>query len=588
MRADDILWSKGLQGVRATKEVYIGDGGADHLVWEILDNALDEVRAKRATTVGIYMSNNEVTVWDDGQGIPTDIHTEAKIPGVQLVFQELHAGTKNKEGGESVHGLHGMGAAVVNALSSRLEVITFYKNKWHRLVFEYGILTCPLAVVSAPTDPIQQQPLKKGTLVRFVPDSKILPEKISVQMIADGVKFRSYFLPGATLLFGTSKKCVSLKGKPSGAYFLDHGPLSMVSPLQTFRTDSFDVSILWSAGDKNIVGAVNGVPCGQGNHIQAVKQCVVDFFAAKKFKMTEIEAGLWLLVNARPTSCKLRFDSQAKTRLVTKLSDLIATEIEPDLAKYLKKNATAILARIESDRDRKVTEKAAKLLGASVGQGKLPEKLVISTTRNNAKRELYVIEGDSAMGTARRARQAEFQDVLPLKGKIPNIYKNDKAIANEEIANLLQAVGYNPKLNDPLSRLRVGKIIIMSDPDIDGAHITNLVLSLLWKTDPAFFARKMVYYVDVPLFTAAHAGKRFYADTLAELRERLPKNYRMEHVTRVKGYGEINAEDLEGIAFTPATRRLVPVESPVSEAEFLALVSPDSGARKDLLGVRAL
>jgi DNA gyrase/topoisomerase IV subunit B len=629
----DIVWLKGLEGVQAKPSMYLGDQGGTHLANELLDNAFDE-GGEGNKFVGVHFQGDAIYVLDHARGIPVGPHPrDTSKSTLTIIFTELHSGGKMHAGNNAYQtdgsgGTHGVGAAVVNALSKTLDVWTFRSGQWWHQSFEHGVpTTAKPRKVAKPGYAIEGFPQTKGTVVRIVPDAKLLAEcggAHDKQRIRDWMRMRSYLYPNITVV-------VSEQGNPPERFlqkggltsFVTHRAEELEAGLVTdpisFSSPKVQGAFLWTdSPDAHVTSYASGVLTSSGGqHLDGAYRALQDVMAElvpkrqQTYRVKDLALGLILAFNVKLEAPK--FNGNAKNKLMSKeANQLVYDAVAPALRKYFKANKDALLALVaaanaaaDSDRVRDDARKTAASLKATKGKLDLPIKLEKARTRDNSIREVYAVEGDSAGGTAAAARDKEFQEVLKLSGKPPNVYRKDslaKLAENPRIKDMLKSFGYRADVPDPENHLRCCKIIFLADSDDDGAHITLLWLALLYRFMPGVFGKydedcnpitvngrqhhSKVYIVDAPLFTYQTAkGERINAATRAELMKKLPRGSSVAHITRIKGWAEIGPDVLRPIAFG-STRKLVQIvasHDSKSRAKFIALVGKDTGDRKTLL-----
>lgn len=615
-----ITWLQGLEGVRAKPAMYVGGTDADglrHLAKEILDNGMDEVNACGGGKVGVHFDKDgHVWVWDTGRGIPVGPHPrDKKVSTLTVVLTQLHAGGKMQASDASGYaasaGTHGVGAAVTNALSEVFEAWTFRDRKWHHQRFEKGVVKSAVRPgVNPPPLPIKTAPLTQGTLVRFKPDLSCFDKdvKIDAEAVKSWLSTVAYLMPKVEITCSV-EGVISVYHQPKG---LDTYREELLKEVKAeahgdgflLQTAQVDLTLQWSTYSKLwMYSYVSGsYSSNGGTHVTGMKRAIYDVLNAywKKSMGTcdneDYLTGLLCGINVKIAAPQ--FAGQTKERLTTKQAEQIVYDAlyEP-LRKWFsqrKELAVEIIERAirvsgamgEASKNR---ELAAALNNTSKGKLKLPKDLVVSTATDPTKVELVLVEGGSAGGTAKKARDERFQEVLCLSGKPINAYKDkkDKLYSNAIALDILRSVGLDPRADDPVAKLRVGKIIILSDADDDGYHISVLICSLLHKMIPQVFDRGMVYTCDAPLYTCFYNNKRYNGASLSVVRAMLPKGAATTKITRLKGWGEAEPEVLEEAAFNPNTRKLRRITAVKGEqlTRFLSIVAEDTAARKELLGL---
>ena len=591
--ADQIQILEGLEAVRKRPGMYIGSTssrGLHHLVYEIVDNAVDEALAGYCDTIRIFVNeDNSITVIDNGRGIPVGINHKAGIPAVEVVFTILHAGGKFGGGGYKVSGgLHGVGASVVNALSTWLEVTIYQDGKVYRQRYERGKTVYSLKVVG------ECEASKKGTMVTFLPDPEIFEETVFDFNILKH-RFREIaFLTKGLKIIATDKR----EEEPKEAVFHYEGGIKeFVQYLNRSNTPLYD-DILYFEGTKdgvmvevamqhndayteNSYGFVNNITTPEGGtHIMGFRNAITKTFNeyAKKNKLLkendanltgeDIREGLTAIISVKIEDPQ--FEGQTKQKLGNSeargaVDNVVSTQLEiyleqnPSVAKIIiEKSILSQRARDAARKARELTRRKSALEGMS-----LPGKLADCMDKDPSKCEIYIVEGDSAGGSAKTARSRATQAILPLRGKILNVEKArlDKIYANNEIKAMITAFGTGIHEDFDISKLRYHKIIIMTDADVDGAHIATLLLTFLYRFMPELIKQGYVYLAKPPLFKLEKNRKVYYAYTEKE-EEQILAEIGLEgcSIQRYKGLGEMDADQLWETTLNPETRMLKLVE----------------------------
>ena len=600
---------KGLEPVRERPGMYTRTDSPMHIVQEVIDNAADEALAGFAKNIHVTLhADGSVTVADDGRGIPVGPHPEEQVPVVVLAFTRLHAGGKfDKKSGQSAYafsgGLHGVGVAVTNALSTRVEVEVRRDGKVHHVVFsENGERTSDLRVGEACGR-------QTGTRVRAWPDAKYFESaKLPVAELERLLRSKAVLLPGLTVTLETEQGGAAKTWRyPLGlqGYLEEAGAgIEAVSPVYTGEkyAAADDESFAEGEGAAWAVGwfvepvcaesYVNLIPTALGGTHESGLRAGV-FEAVKSFiehhallprgiklQQEDVCGRMSFILSARILDPQ--FQGQVKEKLnsreaVKLVSAMMRDPLEIWLNNHLDAaKAIAQLAIKQAEARLRTAQKVEKK--KSSGVAVLPGKLSDCESEDTADNELFLVEGDSAGGSAKMARNKETQAILPLRGKVLNAFEvdADRLFANAEIHDIAVALGVDPHPADApdavLDRLRYGKAVIMSDADVDGAHIQTLLLTLFYRHFPKLIARGHVYIampplyrVDVPASGKKRPAKRLYAldeGELEAMRDRLKKegiNPDAVEIGRFKGLGEMNPEQLRETTMDPATRRVLPV-----------------------------
>ena len=591
--ADQIQILEGLEAVRKRPGMYIGSTssrGLHHLVYEIVDNAVDEALAGYCDTVEVIINeDNSITVIDNGRGIPVGINHKAGIPAVEVVFTILHAGGKFGGGGYKVSGgLHGVGASVVNALSTWLEVTIYHEGKIYRQRYERGKTIYKLKVIG------DCDPEKTGTMVTFHPDPEIFEETVF-----DFHTLKHRFREIAFLTKGLKIIAKDNRGEePKETVFHYEGGIrEFVQYLNKSTTALYD-EILYFEGTKdgvmvevamqhndsyteNTYGFVNNITTPEGGtHVVGFRNALTKTFNeyARKNKLLkdsdanlsgeDIREGLTAIISVKIEDPQ--FEGQTKQKLGNSeargaVDNIVSNQLEiyleqnPAIAKIIvEKSVLSQRARDAARKARDLTRRKSALEGMS-----LPGKLADCMDKDPSKCEIYIVEGDSAGGSAKTARSRATQAILPLRGKILNVEKArlDRIYANAEIKAMITAFGTGIHEDFDISKLRYNKIIIMTDADVDGAHIATLLLTFLYRFMPELIKQGHVYLAKPPLFKIERNKKVYYAYSEKEQDEILNEIGRdgNNRIQRYKGLGEMDAEQLWETTMDPERRILLKV-----------------------------
>ena len=592
--ADQIQILEGLEAVRKRPGMYIGSTsarGLHHLVYEIVDNAVDEALAGYCDTIQVKINpDNSVTVIDNGRGIPVGLNHKAGIPAVEVVFTILHAGGKFGGGGYKVSGgLHGVGASVVNALSVWLEVEIYNEGKIYKQRYERGKTMYKLKVVG------ECEPDKTGTKVTFLPDGEIFEETVfEYDVLKQRLREMAFLTKGLKIVLQ------DLRGEEARehTFHYEGGIKEFVTYLNKSKTPLYD-TIIYCDGEKdgvavevamqhndsysdNTYGFVNNITTPEGGtHIVGFRNALTKTFNeyARKNKLLkenepnlsgdDIREGLTAIVSVKIEDPQ--FEGQTKQKLGNSeargaVDNIVSTQLEifleqnPVIAKQVvEKSVMAQRAREAARKARDLTRRKSALEGMS-----LPGKLADCSDKNPENCEIYIVEGDSAGGSAKTARDRITQAILPLRGKILNVEKArlDKIYANAEIKAMITAFGTGIHEDFDISKLRYHKIIIMTDADVDGAHISTLLLTFLYRFMPDLIREGYVYLAQPPLYKLEKNKKVWYAYSDEELNEILTEVGRDNNnkIQRYKGLGEMDADQLWETTLNPETRIMKRVE----------------------------
>ena len=591
--ADQIQILEGLEAVRKRPGMYIGSTsarGLHHLVYEIVDNAVDEALAGYCDTINVSINpDNSVTVVDNGRGIPVGLNHKAGIPAVEVVFTILHAGGKFGGGGYKVSGgLHGVGASVVNALSVWLEVEIYNEGKIYTQRYERGKTMYSLKVVG------ECDPDKTGTKVTFLPDGEIFEETVfEYDVLKQRLREMAFLTKGLKIILQDLRE----EEIREHTFHYEGGIKEFVTYLNKSKTPLYD-QIIYCEGEKdgvvvemamqhndsysdNTYGFVNNITTPEGGtHIEGFRKALTKTFNeyARKNKLLkdnepnlsgdDIREGLTAIVSVKIG--EPQFEGQTKQKLGNSeargaVDNIVSTQLEifleqnPSVAKQtVEKSLMAQRAREAARKARDLTRRKSALEGMS-----LPGKLADCSDKNPENCEIYIVEGDSAGGSAKTARQRATQAILPLRGKILNVEKArlDKIYANAEIKAMITAFGTGIHEDFDISKLRYHKIIIMTDADVDGAHISTLLLTFLYRFMPDLIREGYVYLAQPPLYKLEKNKKVWYAYSDEELNEILTEVGRDSNnkIQRYKGLGEMDADQLWETTMDPEHRVLLRV-----------------------------
>lgn len=623
--ADQIQILEGLEAVRKRPGMYIGSTssrGLHHLVYEIVDNAVDEALAGYCDSINVTINeDNSITVIDDGRGIPVGIQKKAGIPAVEVVFTILHAGGKFGGGGYKVSGgLHGVGASVVNALSTWLEVIIYQDGKIHKQRYERGKVVSPLNVVGeCPMD-------KHGTEVRFLPDPDIFEETVyDYDVLKVRLRETAFLTKNLRIILRDERE-----EKKEKVFHYEGGIKEFVTYLNKGKTPLYN-QVLYCEGTKdgvyvevsmqhndsyteNLYSFVNNINTPEGGtHLAGFKNALTktlnDYSRKNKLLKDnetnlsgeDIREGLTAIISVKiedpqfegQTKQKLG-NSEARGAVDSIVSEQLTYFLEqnPSIAKTMcEKSILAQRARAAARKARDLTRRKTALEGMA-----LPGKLADCSNKDPEKCEIYIVEGDSAGGSAKTARSRDTQAILPLRGKILNVEKArlDKIYANAEIKAMITAFGTGIHDDFDVSKLRYHKIIIMTDADVDGAHISTLLLTFLYRFMPELIRQGHVYLAQPPLYKLEKNKKVWYAYSDDELNDILKEVGRDTNnkIQRYKGLGEMDAEQLWETTMDPERRILLRVnmdEDVTSELDltFTTLMGDQVEPRREFIEANA-
>ena len=594
--ADAIQVLKGLDAVRKRPGMYIGSTaarGLHHLVYEVVDNSIDEALAGYCSSIDVTLHEDKsVTVVDNGRGIPVDIHKTEKIPGLEVAMAMLHAGGKFDKSTYKVSGgLHGVGVSVVNALSARLDVWVWRDGKEHHMGFERGGTVDSLEVTGKTK--------QSGTKITFQADPDIFPEvRYDYDTVANRLRELAFLNKGISLTITDERDdperredFMYKKGLTEFVEFLrgNRRPLHP-KPISFFTTKDdveIDVAVRYDDGyAENTFSFVNNINTHEGGtHLTGFKSAltrVINEVAKNKgllkkenFTLSgdDVREGLTAVIHIKVK--EPQFEGQTKTKLGnSEVEGIVKTVVYENLGNYLMETPSVARAIIEkavsAARARDAARKARDLVRkkSALEGGILPGKLADCSLSDPTLCELYLVEGDSAGGSAKQGRDRSFQAILPLRGKILNVQKArvDKILSNEEIRTIITALGTGVGDDEfKIDEARYHKIIIMTDADVDGAHIRTLLLTFFYNQMRPLIEAGYVYIAQPPLYRVAKGRDEFYAYDEAERDEQVKRitNGAAKGsvlIQRYKGLGEMNPEQLWRTTMDPATRTILKVE----------------------------
>ena len=620
--ADQIQILEGLEAVRKRPGMYIGSTssrGLHHLVYEIVDNAVDEALAGFCTEIQVTINpDNSITVVDNGRGIPVGINHKAGIPAVEVVFTILHAGGKFGGGGYKVSGgLHGVGASVVNALSEWLEVTICREGKKYQQRYERGHTMYPLKEIGVCDSE------ETGTKVTFLPDKEIFEETVyDYDILKQRLREMAFLTKGLRIVLRDTRA----DQEKEKIFHYEGGIREFVTYLNRSK-EALYPEVIYCEGEKdgvmvevamqhndsyteNSYGFVNNINTPEGGtHIVGFRNALTKTFNdyARKNKLLkdsepnlsgdDIREGLTAIVSVKIE--EPQFEGQTKQKLGnSEARGAVDFVVSKQLEIFLEQNPTVAKATVEksvlAQRAREAARKARDLTRrkSALDGMSLPGKLADCSDKNPENCEIYIVEGDSAGGSAKTARNRATQAILPLRGKILNVEKArlDRIYSNAEIKAMITAFGTGIHEDFDISKLRYHKIIIMTDADVDGAHIATLLLTFLYRFMPELIKQGYVYLAQPPLYKVEKNKKVWYAYDDAELNSILEQIGRDNNnkIQRYKGLGEMDAEQLWETTMDPEKRILLKVtmdESATSEIDltFTTLMGDKVEPRREFI-----
>ena len=595
--ADQIQVLKGLEAVRKRPGMYIGSTsarGLHHLVFEVVDNSVDEALAGYATHCDVIIhADDSITVADDGRGIPVDIHPTEKIPGVELALTVLHAGGKFDKSSYKVSGgLHGVGVSVVNALSEQLKVWVKRDGQEYYMDFCRGDTTTKLTTKG------KVGAKDTGCKVWFKPDPQIFTEtQFDFPTLANRLRELSFLNKGLTITLTderqTPPRAETFAAKGGLKEFVQYQlgtrkALHQEIPYAEAERDGIgiELALQWNDGyNENTFSFVNNINTIEGGtHLTGFKSALTSVINKhldkssraqkdKDLKLTgdDVREGLTAILSVKVR--EPQFEGQTKTKLGnSEVESAVKTYVNEWLAEYLEEHPRVgnivVEKALSAARAREAARKARDLTRkkSALDVGNLPGKLADCSLSDPAMCEIYLVEGDSAGGSAKQGRKREFQAILPLRGKILNVEKAriDKILSNEEIRTIITAIGTGIKEEFQLENARYHKVIIMTDADVDGAHIRTLLLTFFYRQMPHLLEAGYVYIAQPPLFRVAKGKEEYYAydeRQREEIATRLGAGEGRGSVNmqRYKGLGEMNPDQLWRTTMNPETRTILRV-----------------------------
>ena len=624
--ADNIQVLEGLEAVRKRPGMYIGSissRGLHHLVYEIVDNAVDEALAGVCTEIKVIINkDNSITVIDNGRGIPTGINSKEGVSAVELVFTKLHAGGKFGGGGYKVSGgLHGVGASVVNALSEKLEVTIYREGKIHFQEYSRGKALHELQILG--DCPIEHT----GSTITFLPDKEIFEETVyDFNILQTRLREMAFLTKGLKIILTDEREGM----EQEKTYHYEGGIKEFVSYINR-STNPLYSEILYFEGEKNDVQVevaiqhndgynesvytfVNNINTPEGGtHLEGFKRALTRVFNdyARKNKILkekddnlsgdDIREGMAAIISVKVIDPQ--FEGQTKQKLGnTEARTAVEAVVSEKLTYFLEQNPaigkTICEKGVLAQRAREAARNARELTRrkSPLESNSLPGKLADCSDKNPENCEIFIVEGDSAGGSAKTARTRKTQAILPLRGKILNVEKArlDRILGNAEIRTMITAFGTGIHEDFDITKLRYHKIIIMTDADVDGAHIATLLLTFFYRFMPELIKGGYVYLAKPPLYQVSRGQKKYYAYSDSELNNILTEIGRdsQNKIQRYKGLGEMDASQLWETTMDPETRVLSKViiddENPQDlDITFTTLMGDEVEPRREFIEANA-
>lgn len=617
-QAEKIQILKGLEAVRKRPAMYIGDTGKrglHHLIFEVIDNSIDEALAGECTRITVIINtDNSVTIEDNGRGIPVGVHPAIKKPAVEVVMTTLHAGSKFEKGIYKVSGgLHGVGVSVVNALSEWCEVAVYRNGRVYIQRYERGETATRLKKGDKTS--------KRGTKVTFMPDKAIFKNiKYDHEYIAERLRELAYLNKNLEITFNDDIIGRKYRFKYKGGliefikYLNENRTQVHKKPIyfESFRDEiPIEVSIQYNESYiENIFTFVNNINTIEGGtHLIGFKSALtrtLNNYAQKNnlvknsnfsFTGDDVREGLTAILSLKVPDPQ--FEGQTKTRLGnSEIKGIVDSVVSERLNEFLEENPSIgkkiIDKCITAARAREAARKAKELTRrkTSLESSGLPGKLADCSISDPDHCELYIVEGDSAGGSAKQGRDRRFQAILPVKGKILNVEKAriDKILVNNEIRTIITALGAGIGADEfDINKVRYGKIIIMTDADVDGSHIRTLLLTFFFRYMKELVERGYIYIAQPPLYRLKQGGVELYAFDEEErelILKRLNKNNKKVEIQRYKGLGEMNPEQLWNTTMDPERRTILKVtleDTAAADRIFSILMGENVEPRKEFI-----
>ncbi len=610
--ADSIVALKGLEAVRKRPGMYIGSTdsrGLHHLVYEVVDNGIDEVMAGFATKVSVYINEDgSVTVVDDGRGIPTGMNKEEGKDALEMCLTDLHAGGKFNQNSYKVSGgLHGVGVSVVNALSKSLVAIVERDGKKFRQSYKIGIPDGPVEMIGDSD--------RTGTTITFYPDDDIFETiEFDYETLQNRFRNQAFLNKEATIYFedkrsGKSETFHYDGGVSEFVQYLNRSKKPIHEPPIAIAGERngvlIDIALQYTDGYNEAIDSfVNTIYTPEGGtHLTGFRtsltKTINDYGKANgllkdtTLEGTDVREGLTAIISIRMPDPQ--FEGQTKAKLGSSIAQkAVLAFMNEKLAEYMlenpavativvKKGISALESREAARKARDATRRKSALESSS-----LPGKLADCSEKDPAKCELYIVEGDSAGGSAKQGRDRMFQAILPLRGKILNVEKArpDKMLDNEEIRNLMIAIGGGIGKEFDATKIRYHNVVIMTDADVDGAHIGTLLLTLFYRQMKPLIEKGHVYMAMPPLYRVYKGKKEIYAYTEDEMSKALEELGQGANISRYKGLGEMNPQQLWDTTMNPDTRVMKKIEiedAMLADQLFSILMGDDVEPRREFI-----
>lgn len=608
--AESITVLKGLEAVRKRPSMYIGDTGVrgfHHLAEEVLDNGLDEALAGHCTEIHLTVhQDGSVTIADNGRGIPVDIHPTEKRPALELVLTVLHAGGKfDKKTYKISGGLHGVGVSVVNALSEWLEARVMRDGKIHYQKYVRGSPTSEIKILGDAT--------KTGTSITFKPDAEIFGDlKFDYEWLANRLRELAFLNKGVTITFRDERSEKEIVYQYGGGIlqFVQHlnrnkNPLhEPVCVRKAFDSTEVEVCLQYNEGyQDNVHSYVNNINTIEGGthytgFATALTRAINDYVKKEmkedaKLTGPDVREGLTAVISLKLP--EPQFEGQTKTKLANSdVKGMVDRVVYDSLVQYFEQHPAIVKIIVSkclsAARAREAARKARELVRRKTAMdgGHLPGKLADCQTKDPAKSELFLVEGISAGGSSKNGRNREFQAILPLRGKVLNVEKArlDKIFKNEEIISLITAIGCGVGEEFKIEKARYHRIVCMADADVDGSHISCLLLTFFYRYMRPLIEAGYLYIAQPPLYRIQKGKNVYYLYTEEELKAKQEELEDNLVVQRFKGLGEMNPEQLWETTMNPETRKMKQVgihDAAEADTLFSTLMGEDVEARREFI-----